>query len=405
MVYFCVFLFLFFCGWECYVRPRFKHYKLLYVIAFLIFVYIAGMRYNLGVDYFAYAKAFYRGDTIYDIFKYDSFESFEKKNHWELGFSIFSIILRTFTNNSQILFLVASIICTKLLFKSLKYFVSRKFFFFALLTYFCSTYMLMEMQALRQALAAGILYYAFFLNFRSRKKAVLCVFIAYLFHNSAILFIPLLFIINKRISIHTQLLFLIVSLVIFVMRIQWVGSIITTLADYNSEFGLIEKAYNYVKEDALSAQRGVFATFFLYLLVYLTYLYCNRKHGYYDSSPKLVMGQNLLWLFLLITSFTWEISYFSTRLSWYCLFGLSICLPYMVTYFERKSRIIAVAYIFSFNLLLLRPFLFPGLTQLPFSPYEDYISCELFGVKSTGKQRCEKYVAGSGMDGVTFDTK
>lgn len=39
------------------------------------------MRYNLGVDYFAYAKAFYRGDTIYDIFKYDSFESFEKKTN------------------------------------------------------------------------------------------------------------------------------------------------------------------------------------------------------------------------------------------------------------------------------------------------------------------------------------
>lgn len=405
MVYFFVFLFLFLCGWECYARPEFRYYKQLYVIAFLIFVYIAGMRYNLGVDYFAYAKAFHNSDTLLDIFNYDSFERFEEKNKWELGFVLFQITLRSLTDNSQMLFLAASIFCTTFLFKSLTFFVSRKFFFFSLLTYFCSTYMLMEMQALRQAMAAALLYYAFLLNFNSRKKGVICAFFAYLFHSSAILFIPFLFLINKRISIRTQLLVLGTALAIFILRLQWVGNIISFLARYYSDFGIIEKAYAYISADALNASRGIFITFLLYLLVYFIYIYYNRKRGYYDSSPKLVMGQNLLWLFLVITSATWEINFFSTRISWYCLFGLAICLPHMIVYFERKSRIFAITYIFFFNFLLICSFIFPGLTQLPFSPYEDYISCEWFGAKSSGKQRCEKYVAESGVHSISLETE
>lgn len=395
MFYFIIFFLLFILGLYFYQHPQSKHYNVAKNAVFIIFVCISGLRYNLGVDYFVYVKKFRNTSSLIEIMTQHRFiETINEGN--EVGYQCFQIIIKSLTDNPQILFLISSIICTTLLFKSLTYFVDRKLLFLSLLTYFCAVYLLMEMQALRQALAAGFVYCGLAARNTSIKKSYLWIIFACLFHNSALIFLFILPFINRRINIRYQIIIFSISFLVFILHITWLSSVISHFSMFFPELAVVERAMNYLNKDGLMIQRGIYATFFLYLFVYIITIYFYRKHGYYSTSSKLVIGQNLLWIYLLVTCFTWEISFFSVRFGWYFLFGLAICLPNIVNFFKPTSRIFAFSYILIFNFLLVRPFIFPTLTQLPFSPYQDYISCEWFGEKSTGKQRAEQYMAGVG---------
>lgn len=396
MIYFFIFLYLFFAGSYFYKFPHSKYYSINKVFVFCLFVCIAGLRYNLGVDYFVYVKKYRNAKSLIDIISGESLKE-SVEDGLEIGFEIYQIILKTVTDNPQLIFFISSIISTILLFKALKYFEHRQFFFFALLTYFCAIYIIMEMQALRQALAAGFIYCGLACRNSSFKRSSLWILIACLFHNSAFLFLVLLPIINQRIALKFQLIVLSISLLIFIFHITWLTSVISFLSLIIPDLAVVERVMNYLTSEGLMIQRGFYLTFLLYLLVYLLNLYHYRKLGYYSKSSKQIIAQNLLWMYLIVSCLTWEIAFFSVRFGWYFLFGLVVCLPNIISFFKKSSKYLAISYIFIFNFLLVRPFIFPSITQLPFSPYQDYISCELFGVKSTGKQRAEQYMSEMGL--------
>lgn len=133
------------------------------VICLFIFIFIAGLRYELGVDYFAYRESFIESMTIWDLFSNPIlFMNEFVSGSWEPGSKLLLILLRSITSDAQILFFIVSIICSILLFKSLKYFSEPRFFFFSLLIYFSFVYMFQEMHALRQALGACVLYYGLY---------------------------------------------------------------------------------------------------------------------------------------------------------------------------------------------------------------------------------------------------
>ena len=405
MLYFFIYLFLGFGGIYYYKNFSRNSYKGVHLIAFLIFVYIAGMRYNLGVDYFTYAKSFVETDTLADLFGYRSYAEFKESHHWEPGFECLCVLLRTISSDPQILFLASSVICSVFLFKAIDYFAEKRFVLLSLLTYFCSAYLLQEMQALRQALAASIIYFSLVKLMQNRNRA--CFFyilLAASFHSSALIFLPIAWGLKKKFSFRRQIAVLSAALAVFFLKIKWLGGIISISASLLPQMGVVEQLYKYISNEELGLQRGVFATFFLYLLVYCLFLYKNRHHGYYEEDPKLTVAQNLLFYFLVITASTWEISFISMRLSWFFLFGLAICLPYMITFFKPSSRPLAFVYVLFFNFLLVRPFIFPTVVTKPFAPYQDYISCVYFGEKSTGKERAETYAAEMGVK-VIFETE
>ena len=396
MLYLIVVLILLSFGTFFFTRPKSKNFKYCYSFAFAIFVCVAGLRYNLGVDYFLYVRHYIEFPSILELSDQNHAAEFLESSY-EPGFKLLMLLLRSISHNSQLLFFVASIISTTLLFKALREFENRKVFFLSLCTYFCAIYLLQEMQALRQALAAGFVYCAFAARLHSLKKAYLWLLVGCCMHNSALLFLVVIPFLTRRFQIRTQLVLLLIALLIFTLRISWLSFFISSIGSILPDVATVARLMNYVNVEHLNSARGVFITFILYIFVYLVSLFYYRRNGYYSSSKKLVIGQNLLWLYLLVTCFTWEISFISIRYGWYFLFGLVICLPQMIFFFKRGSRKFAFFYVCLFNLVLLRPFVFPNIVTLPFSPYEDYISCVWFGSKSTGRERADQYLSEMGV--------
>lgn len=366
------------------------------IFSFLVFVLIAGLRYEIGVDYFSYVRAFEDSLSISDFFvnPKTSFAIFQN-NSWEPLSKLFFIILRSVTNDPQIVFFIASIICSVFLFKSLRYFSTDNHFFLSLLIYFTFVYMFQEMHALRQSLAASFLYMGLYqLALQKNNKALLYCLLAVGFHYSLVLFIPLLFLLKRKISVKIQLILLCISLIIFLLGIPWLTGILEVFAGVFDGLNLALKIVHYL--DADSFQRPFFITYILYLLPYLFLLYQDRKKKIFDS-PAAIIAQNMYLLYLLFTMLFWEYAYFSVRYGWICLWGMAICLPKTLDYFKRTSRFVPLLYIYFFSYIIINTFLFPNSTTMQFTPYESYIECKWFGVKGTGRERAETYLAGVGL--------
>lgn len=362
------------------------------VICLFIFIFIAGLRYELGVDYFAYRESFIESMTIWDLFSNPIlFMNEFVSGSWEPGSKLLLILLRSITSDAQILFFIVSIICSILLFKSLKYFSEPRFFFFSLLIYFSFVYMFQEMHALRQALGACVLYYGLYqLALGNTKKAVFISILSVCFHYSMIIFLPLLFLLKKKIGVKVQLTLITISFFIFLLQIRWLAQILDVISGVYPELKVVMRVTNYVNADTF--ERPFYITFILYIVPYLFLLYMNYKKKLFDSS-KDIIAQNMYLFYLLFTMIFWEFAFFSIRYGWICLWGMAICLPRLIDCFKYSSKVIPVAYIVCFCYIIIHTFLFPDITTRQFSPYENYIECKWFGVKGTGRERVEDFAA------------
>lgn len=392
MIYFLIYLLIsFFAIKFLNSRNDIRNFKSASTICLFIFIFIAGLRYELGIDYFAYRESFIESMTIWDFFSnpvwfMDEFTS----GSWEPGSKLLLILLRSITSDAQILFFIVSIICSILLFKSLKYFTESKYFFFSLLIYFSFVYMFQEMHALRQALGACILYYGLYqLALGNTKKAVFISILSVCFHYSMIIFLPLLFFLKKKIGIKVQLALLIMSFCVFLLHFRWLAYVLDMITR-GSELSIVMRIANYTNKDAF--ERPFFITFILYMVPYLFLLWVNYKRKLFDS-PREVIAQNMYLFYLLFTMIFWEFSYFSTRYGWVCLWGMAICLPKLIDCFRYSSRFFPVGYIVFFCYIIINTFLFPDATHRQFTPYENYIECKWLGVKSTGRERVEDFAA------------
>lgn len=397
MTYFIIFLLLSLFAVLFFKNSNNKSYHIAYFITLLIFIFIAGMRYEIGVDYFAYQYNFENSLTINDFFKsprifIKQFQTLE----WEPLYKLYVIFLRTITKESQILFLVTSIICTTLLFKSMNYFTEKKYRFFSVLIYFSFVYMFQEMHALRQALAACFFYYALIHKCENNNvKALIYTLIAVGFHYCMILFIPIIFLLNKKINVKIQIIILAICTFIFIFNVRWLTSILNLISTVIPEATVAIKLATYASSDAL--ERPFFITFILYFLPYLFLLYCDKKLNIL-STKSYTIAINMYFFYLIFTMVFWEFAFFSIRYGWICLWGMSVCLPKIIEGFKYNSQFAPINYIIIFCFIIIVTFLFPNHTTIQFTPYDNYIECKWFGHKGTGKERAEQYLHSLGRE-------
>ena len=387
MYYILIFLFFAIATNIVYKNPNTPKYRQLIKIAGAIFVLFAGLRYELGVDFFAYKRHLNESPTFFNFLK-DTDDIY-----FEPGYKLFLSLIKTFTDEVQILLLASSMFCTYILFRFLKEHVPHKYMFLSLLTYFFSTYMLMEMQALRQAMAAGIIYLGYnYLIKDDKRNAFLCVLAAFTFHSSALFFFPIFLFLDKKINYYLQFSLLAVSIVVFVTQIDVISVALERLADIIPNASMALRMATYLGGDA--NERGVNIMFFVYLTFFIWLCYINHRIKYYDKNKLYIVGHNLVWLFLVFSALFWKINYLSTRIGWYFLIGFSLMIPILIE--NTRKRQVALIFVFMINLNLARHFVIPDGTTIVFAPYESYIECKWFGVTPTGKQRAEEYLLSNG---------
>jgi len=180
---------------------------------------ISGLRSNIGDTYF-YKHAFEVNDFTWS----------QVKTQENIGFWIFQMILKHFSDDPQILvFITAAITNILIIFVFMKY--SRQF---ELSTYVYITggLYLVTMNGIRQSLTAAIIFMAtrFIINGNFLAYALIVLF-ASTFHESALILLPIYFLVRYKAWSRATLMLLIIAVVIVIGFDQFSSILFSSLED------------------------------------------------------------------------------------------------------------------------------------------------------------------------------
>lgn len=163
-----------------------KPNKWLAAIVMATFVIIAGLRNNIGDTYFYMSS-----------FKNNNFTWEQVISEKDIGFGILQMILKTYTDNPQwLVFLTALITNVLIVYVLYKY---SRLFELSIFLYITSGLYVVSMNGIRQFLASAIVFAATKYLFEgSWRKYFLVVAFASLFHGSALILIPIYFIVRRK---------------------------------------------------------------------------------------------------------------------------------------------------------------------------------------------------------------
>lgn len=314
---------------------QYKPNKMLSILACGILIAVSGLRNTEGYmaigDTSTYSRVF--KSLPNNIGQYLS--KYKLENDW--GFSFLQVIIKMFiTQNVQVYFIICSFITITLIFVVLyKYCGMLEIGVF---TFIAAGNYCVSMNGVRQYLVSAILFFSFPLIYKRKWKLYFpIVLVVSTMHNSALIFIPLYFIINKPAwGIVTKL-------------ILWggVGAYLTyPITGKLILFLLGNSGYASTYSESLSsASIGGGANFTRVLLysipVVLAYLTRNRirsKEKYYDI---VVNFSALNLIFMLLANTYWIYARYCIYFSLYMILLFCWCLKYS---FDNKNKKIAYWY-------------------------------------------------------------
>lgn len=223
-------------------------------------VFLGGIRWNTGTDWNPYYYNFLNSVT------YD--RAINSPISFEWGFSVLNFLVNKLTGSFTAFLFIFIFITVYLKFKVL---VSRQFISYGLLSlfiYYC--YTIGDISAWRQALAISIIFYSvFFIIERKIFPFVLCVFLASLFHRSAIICLLMYYLYALNLSKKNMLVlfFAGMGLGVSLFNIKVSGLNIPLLADLELFSAYQEKidAYNEIGQVSYGQVESSLSNFMGYL--------------------------------------------------------------------------------------------------------------------------------------------
>lgn len=368
--------------------------KILRIVIAFVFVFVAGLRYETGVDWLAYQSYFDEIIPLDEAFNFNSFGNIFLT--LDVGYSLLNSIIKMFGGNIQIVFFIVSLISTLLLIKNLKYYSNHVLT--SLLIYYPFFFFVFDMSGLRQGLAIQIVLFSIkYITERKFYKFLFYILLATSIHWTAIILLPLYIFANKRISLRYTIFILLVSVVVFTFKIKWMGAILGDLVGQLNAFTMLsDKVTAYTTNEVFSQERGwdMFSVYNFVRITLILFILHIFKDKISDSIPSFTIFYNFI-LFELICMFClFEFFEISERLRFYFTIAEVILLSNII--FVFRNHIIRI-----FTLLLLASGVFlnayPFILQFPstvaYNPYQNYLLYTLFDLNSDGYSRLQEHKA------------
>ena len=160
--------------------------KLWVFLTALLISFVAGFRNNIGDTQF-YMEGYAVNDFSWSFI-------LQQK---DMGFNIFQKLLKMYTNDPQFLILITAFITNVLII--VVFYKYARFFELGLYVYITSGAFIVSMNGVRQYLAAALVFAATSYIFNgSWKKYIAVVLFASIFHQSALIMIPIYFIVRRK---------------------------------------------------------------------------------------------------------------------------------------------------------------------------------------------------------------
>jgi hypothetical protein len=296
-----------------------------FVTSFLTLFILSGFRYYVGVDYTSYTKWFY---TILE----------NKPSYFEPGFTKMIQTIQIYSYNPQTLFVAASLIALGGMYISIKKYSINP----ALSVYlFCTMgFLSHSLNLTRQFIAIGIVMLAFgFLVERKFFKFIIIIIIAALFHKTALILLPLYFLLNVKVKPKLFILLIACSLALSLLSRSIVNIL---LAHFYPQY-----QNNSLVNTALVSKYYVLMSFSLVILC--IYLISQKKLSINKTNDR-IMVNIVLFVAIAHTIFIWLP--LANRLSLYIDILLIIVIPQLLHLIPNKMHryIITVVFVVYFAL-------------------------------------------------------
>lgn len=269
------------------LQPRIKRYWLIAIC--ILLAYLAGTRDMHWPDTDAYVYSFrYFTPSLSDMTLYS-----EPFGYSEMGFYYIGVIVKTFTSNVSIYFSVVALLSFFFLYKAID-----KYCFYPLLgicAYISRFYFTRNYMQIRAGLSYAIILMAVqYITKRDWKRYFAWVFVAYLFHHSALIAVPLYFLCmidikKKHIVVGTIIAFIIAAFYSNVIRVMVADYVV----DMNADITYIQEEYQ--REWGLSNPMIYFQTFLLLVYTFTedrmkltTSHYLTIRNAYFYSTLILI---------------------------------------------------------------------------------------------------------------------
>ena len=281
-------------------------------IALSSLVLVSGLRKNIGDTYFymfSYAQTAYSIDNIV--------------GQKDIGFNLFQMLLQTISHDPQLLVFVVALLTNVLVFITLyKY---SKLLELSLYVYITSGMFLMSMNGIRQFLAAAIAFAATKYIFNGNwKKYILVVLLAAQFHQSALILIPIYFIVRRKAWSWTTVLLLGGAVLIVIGFNQFSSALFSVLenSQYSDYKNFSEGGTNIIRV----AVWGVPVIF--------AYLGREKLRQIFPQSDYVVNMALIAFVFMIVSTQNWIFARFTFYFGLYC----PLLMSWIVQLFVQRER-------------------------------------------------------------------
>ncbi len=361
-------------------NDKLKHTQ--YIGSYYFLIVLAGFRYETGGDWQSYTEVYDIIEPINEVIKGNG--SVFINHQIEFGFRLLVSITKFFSSNVQLLFFIVSFFCITFLFKNLsEYAVYPQT---SILIYYSVLYFFLDFVTIRQAISVMIFFFSIrYIQNRKIFKYFALIITASLFHLTALLLLPLYWVINKEYSKIKVIAFFIAINFVFLLNIRWLEATLNLVLPFF--FGPVaSKITTYTAESALVG-RGISIGFIINIIIFVLLMIARDKTKeikYYN------IFFNLFLLYAFVYSVFFEIVDISNRFRLYFALSELILLPTLLTSFELyKNKILIFIFIVLFSFSTSRNIFLERTRGSAYNPYQNYILYKMFDIKSTGQERLD----------------
>jgi len=247
------------------------------ILSLLPFILVAAFRNEVGTDWNIYVKYFETINANGETFN-------------EIGFNIINRIAYLISDNFMVLIAMVAVITYSFIFKAI--YDQSVIVPLSILIYVISSDFFISLNQMRQAIAIAIFLYS--LKYVYKRKPIqffLWIAIAATMHVSALFYLPVYFMYNKKINLKFQIIFLL-SNIILLPIISKIMRVIISKTRYDWYFGSIYDTNNFY---LLGIVFGV-----VVLSIYLFYYYNNQDKT--DAKYNLMTNMYYISILLLLYS-------------------------------------------------------------------------------------------------------
>lgn len=279
--------------------------KISQISIIIIFYLIAGMSYKVHNDYFIY-------ENIYEKIEFSNLKYINLEKGYVFLNAIFNKYLE-FYNFKSLIYLINTFLMYRGLKKILSY--QKIYIVFGLMYLLFNQFYYFYLSAFRQSISISIFIYSLsYIKNKKLLKYTISVFIAFLFHKSAILLYLIYFIFNSRMKIRMILniySYFILNILIFVPQIR--NEIVLAFSKIVDILKLGNLNQNYLfKENDIGINNIIFMLFLMLIYKYLT----SKKENYFIN--KIIFCYILINILSKVIGIFYRVEiYFSV---FYCMF-------------------------------------------------------------------------------------